>query len=272
MSFLPRLPITRFICYLLIGLAAVAVLAISAEEVSNRIYRRRAERLLQDVRQLQVGKSTFEDARALILRHHGGVSTYDHTPCSPAHCTLDVTLKHFPFFIELWGRFLTPQMGDYLLRLLPALGLQDGLGGANVTVDRGIVTHLDYAVFVRGKGGEVLGRRASEFKEVPKYLQDGMGQRSYHVGWFNITTPGGGEGIDSTLTAQANTEERKRAYDFDFGCLTKSGGCTSLCQFAPTAFADLVKESGQMPWLDEHDPNCAKFRPPAANPDIARHP
>ena len=38
MPFLPRLPITRFICYLLMGLAAVAVLAISVEEVSNRIY------------------------------------------------------------------------------------------------------------------------------------------------------------------------------------------------------------------------------------------
>ena len=77
-----------------------------------------------------------------------------------------------------------------------------------------------------------------------------------------ITTVGGGEGIQSILTGQANTEERNRAYDFDFDCLTRPGGSTSLCQIAPFAFADFLKETGGMPYLDEHDPHCAKFKPP----------
>jgi len=48
--------------------------------------------------------------------------------------------------------------------------------------------------------------------------------------------------------------------------------CTSLCQLAPAAFADYVKQTGWMPWLKEHDPNCAKFKRLAANPDDTKHP
>jgi hypothetical protein len=254
------------------GLAAVAVLAISVEEVSNRIYRRRAERLLQDIRQLRVGKSTFENARALILRYHGGVSPYDHAPCSPAHCTFEVALKHYPFFIEHWGQFLNSETGYRLLRMLPHLGLQDGDCGADVRVDRGIVTHLDCGVYVRGSGGWVLGRRIVEDETAPKYILDRMADRAYYLRYSNITTAGGGEAIETDLTPQANADERKRACDLDFGCLTKRGGCTSLCQLAPAAFADYVKQTGWMPRLDERDPNCAKFMPPAANPDNAKHP
>ena len=271
MPFLPRLPITRFVCYLLVGLAVVAVLAITVEEVSAHIYRQRAERLLHDVRQLQVGKSTFEDARALIVGHGGGVSPYDHSGCSPTHCTCEVALKHYPFFIEVWARFLNVEMLCQMLRVFPALGLQDWWGGANVRVDGGVVTHVWYGVFVRGSGGWVLGHTIDEFKVMPEYLRDRMRQRSYAVGWFNITTEGGGEGVSSTLAHEASAEERERAYGLDFGCLTRRGGCTSLCQLAPTAFADFLKEN-EMPWLDEHDPNCARFKPLVANPNNAAHP
>jgi hypothetical protein len=107
---------------------------------------------------------------------------------------------------------------------------------------------------------------------VPKYLQDRMGQHAYYLDWFNITTEGGGEGIECRLTPQAKGEERNRAYDFDFGCLTRWGGCTSLCQLAPAAFADYVKRTGSMPWLDQHDPNCAKFKPLETKPNSAVRP
>jgi hypothetical protein len=254
------------------GLAAIAVLAILVQEVSARIYRGRAERLLHDIRQLQVGRSTFEDARAVIVRNGGGVSPYDHTPCSPAHCTFDVALRHYPFFAEHWARFLSLEMLYHVLRMFPPLGLQDGWGGGAVRVEQGMVTSLAYAAFVRGAGGWVMGRNIVEGEALPKYLQDHFGKRAYYLDWFNITTEGGGEGIESRLTPQANAEERKRAYDFDFDCLTKLGGCTSFCQLAPAAFADYVKQTGRMPWLDEHDPNCAKLKPLAVNPDDAKHP
>ena len=272
MLFLSRLPITRFICYFLMGLVGVAVLAISAEEVSTRIYRRKAEWLLSDLRQLQVGKSTFQDARAVIMRHGGGVSPFDHSGCSPAHCTFDVGLEHYPFFIKVWARFLNVDILFHVLRALPALGLQDWASGADVRVDGGVVTHVSYSVLVRVSGGWVVGRTTDEFKVIPEHLQSDMGQRSYFVHWSNITTLGGGEAIRSALTPQANAEERRRAYDFDYNCLTKLGGCTGLCQVAPSALADFLKETGQMWRLDEHDPNCAKFKQPAANPNQSAHP
>ena len=246
------------------GVAAVAVLAISIEEVYAHICRRRAERVLHDVRQLQVGKSTFEDARAVVLRNRGGVSPYDHRGCSTAHCTFEVVLKHYPILLEVWGQ------ESLLLHVLPRLGLQVWEGGGDVRVDAGIVTCVTYGVLVRGSGGWLLGHEAEEFKAVPKYLQDRTGQRSYFVRWANITTPGGGEGIISTVTLQANPKERNVAADFD--CLTRLGGCTSLCQIAPAAFADYVKQTGRMPWLEEHDPNCGKFKPLAASPDDTKHP
>jgi hypothetical protein len=254
------------------GLAAIGVLAISVEEVSTRVYRRRAECLLQDLRQLQVGKSTFEDARAVIVGHGGGVSRYDHSGSSPAHCRFEAALKRHSLFMDVWGPSLSPERLLQVVRVLPRFGVQDRWAGAGVRVDGGFVTRVSYAIFVRGSGGWVLGHDASEGEAAAKSFQDLMGQRPYRVHWFNITTEGGGEGIESSLTPQANAEQGERAYDFDFGCLTRLGGCTSLCQLAPAAFADYVKEAGSMPWLDEHDPNCVKFKPPERNPNNAAHP
>jgi hypothetical protein len=266
------MPKKRILGRLLVGLVAVAVLALSVAEVSTRISRRRAERLLHDLRQLQVGKSTFEDARAVIVGHGGGVPPYDHSGCSAAHCTFVVGLTHYPLLTRLWGRYSSIEAEYYALRALPPLGLQDWESGADVRVDGGIVTHIGYRVFVRGSGGWVLGYIAVEDRAAAKHLRDLMGQRPYYVHWFNITTVGGGEGIQSTLTPQANAEERNHAYDFNYDCLTRVGGCTSLCQIAPLAFADYVKETGRMPWLDEHDPHCAKFKPLAGSPNQAAHP
>jgi hypothetical protein len=256
----------------LVGLVAVITLPVVVAEVSAHVYRRRAERLLYDVRQLQVGKSTFEDARAVIVAHGGAVSPYDHFGCSPTHCTFEVGLEHYPLFMKVWGRFISGETLCHVLRILSRCGLLDLSAGITVTIERGIVTHTGYGVLVRGNDALVLARQVDEFKVMPEYLRNRAGQRSYFVDWVNITTVGGGEGIHSILTPQANAEERNRAYDFDFDCLTKLRGCTSLCQFAPSAFADLVKESHYMPWLDEHDPGCAKFKRLEGNPNQASNP
>ena len=275
------MPQKKILGYLLVGLAAVVVLALSVAEVSARIYRRRAERLLHDLRQLHVGKSTFEDARAVILAHGGGAEADERSGCSPAHCKFEVELRHDLPLIRLWGRFLgnmSYQTTFRIVHVFPSLGLQDWWTGAIVTVDGGIVNDVWYHVGVRSSGvcvsgcDWVLGRSIRDYKVLPAYLRERMGQRSYSVTHLVITTFGGGEGIDSTLTPQATVEERKRAYDFDFDCLTRLGGCTSLCQFAPSAFADLVKETHHLPELDKNDPHCAKFKTPAGNPEKGGHP
>lgn len=219
--------------YLLIGIVALTVATVLGAKVSARIYRQRAMRLLHAIRQLQVGKSTFDEARAVIVGHGGGVSPYDHSGCSPAHCTFEVALRHYPLFVDVWGRYLLTERTWQIVHLFPLLGVQDGWGGAEVRVDNGIVTQVGYGIAARGSGDEVLGRTVDEFKVIPEYLQDRMGQRSYFVNGVNITTTGGGEGIESTLTPQASAEERDRAYDIDFDCLTKMGGCTASANSPP---------------------------------------
>jgi hypothetical protein len=275
------MPRKRTLGYLLVGLIAVTVLALSVAEVSARISRRRAERLLHDLRQLQVGESTFEDARAVILKYGGEAETDDHSACSRAHCKFWVELRHDLPLIRVWFRFVHNMSYERMFRIVqvfPGLGLQDWWTGASVTVVGGTVKDVLYNVGVRGSGDWasgrdwVLGRSVCEFAALPAYLQERMGQRSYSVRHYVITTLGGGEGIQSILTPHANAEERRRAYDFDFACLTKVGGCTSLCQFAPSAFADLVKEIHHLPELDRSDPNCAKFEPLKGNPNSAAHP
>jgi hypothetical protein len=254
---------------LLIGLAALPVFVLAGAEVSTRISSRRAERLLHDLNQLQVGKSTFEDARAMIARHGGGVSPNDHLGCSPAHCTFWVALDHYPLLMKVWGPHISMDALYRVFQVLPRLGMEDWQAGASVTVDEGIVTRLSCSVLARCSGGGLLGRLIEEFSVTPEYLKDRMRERSYYVHWLNITTVGGGEGIHSVLTPRANADERARAYDYDLSCLTRVGGCTSLCQFAPLAFADLVKESHWVPYLDEKDPNCAKFKSLEENPSPA---
>jgi len=200
------------------------------------VSRRKAERLLHDIRQLQVGKSTFADARAKIVGHGGGISPYNSSGCSPARCTFEVSLEHYPVprrALSWLIGLMSDQMAFRVVHVFTCLGLQDWQAGSTVQVDGGIVSTVDFRVLVRDRGDSVLGRTTYEFRAVPAYLQDGMGQRSYSVNPYNITTFGGGEGIESYLTPLASTEEIDRAFDLDFDCLTRLGGCTSLCQMAP---------------------------------------
>jgi len=155
------------------GLAAVAVLIISVAEVSNYIYRRRAERLFNDIRQLQVGKSTFEDARAVILRHGGGPSALveDHpSGCSPAHCGFVARVEHDPLPQLRWDHeALTVYIYDRFLFDLVSLGLQDWECRAVVWVNRGLVTYVGYEAFVRGRYDRVLGRFIEERSAAPEF-------------------------------------------------------------------------------------------------------
>ena len=259
MPFLPRLPITRYICDLLMGIAAVAVVATSVEEVYVHICRRKAERVLHAVRQLQVGKSTFEDARAVMIHNGGTVWPHEHSDCSPAHCSFVIVLKHHSLLLP----------GD--VDFPPRLGLQARDGGPGVEVDAGVVTSVTYEADVRGSGGWLLVYELFDINAFPKGPIGKIGRRPYSVRSTNITTEGGGGGLMTTLTSQANAEERNHAFEFNFDCLTKFGGCTSLCQLAPGTFADYVKQTGHMPRREELDPNCARFKPLAAEPD-SKHP
>jgi hypothetical protein len=251
----------RILGYLLVGVVAAAILEVSAAEIAARIERRRAERVFADVKQLVVGKSTYEEARAMMLRHRGVPPSDDHASCSREHCTFEVKLRHDPPLAGIWSSLRYDWMVR-LLRVACLLGLQDWWCGASVTADQGVVTRVGYGVAVRRSAGWVLGRETDEFKTMPGYL----GRRSHRIDRLNMTTFGGGEALKSTLDTKVTAAERSAAYDYNFDCLTKLGGCSSMCQFAPRATADYVKQTRSLPYLEEADPTCADFKPREAKP------
>jgi hypothetical protein len=238
-----RIATKKSLFFLLIGIVAISLVGLLVAEASGRISRRRAERLLHGLRQLQVGKSTVEDARGLIVGFGGGNAPYDHSGCTAKHCTFEVVLRHNPPLVRLWGPWMFNGDATWrVVHIFPSFGLQDWHAGATVSVDGGFVTQSRYGVLVRGKDGGVLGREIEEFSALPEYRRDDMTRRSYRVSPFIITTLGGGRGIRSSLTTGATLEERNRAYDVNFDCLTRLRGCSSLDQFAPKSASDLVRE------------------------------
>ncbi len=248
--------------YLLVGLVALVVVPLSVAEVSARMARRKAERLLHDIRQLQVGKSTFEAARAFIAAHGGSVAP----GCTSAHCSLKARVESYPPLMNVWGRFSGAETEDRLLRALRYVGLQYWFVRCDVTVGGEIVTEAESTILVLARGGWALEREMVDAETIPGYVPGEPDLPAYSVNWM-FFSQSLGEGLRSRLTPAANAEQRSRAYDFNFDCLTTLGGCASLCKLAPAAFADEAKLLDRLPYLEENDPQCVRFKPPATTPN-----
>jgi hypothetical protein len=94
--------------WVLTSLLVIYLVLLAAVQIGQRITRRRAEHLLSDLRGLQLEKSSWSDAQAL-MQHWGRWGRYEGT-CDAAHCDYwihfdSVGATTWP--AVTWERFLT---------------------------------------------------------------------------------------------------------------------------------------------------------------------
>jgi hypothetical protein len=197
---------------------------------------RQVDRLLSEIKSLRVRESTFQDAKQIAGRY-GGMVEYHGEPCSAETCS---------FAIWLGLGWEEPRLVRERLRFF---GIRTYRAAGSVTVRHGRVVETGFMIDTEAK----LGTSEGQWLAATTIVSDRIQRSDYYSGYQRgldehpnrqvihpfFTTLGGGQIIDSEITADATEREKTRAFDFRLSCIFSLKGCSQLRELAPSAWEDL---------------------------------
>lgn len=225
-------------------LVLVAALGASVP-IQQNFLRWRTERLLSDIRSLQVGRATNGDVQALIDRWHPWVSTG--LPCSPEKCTYWFEVWDYP---SLFLRSCPWNSCEPLRRPMQLLGWHTSYATGSVNVGEGIVTGTRFSLFVevlpegpgRSEHGYGLIGSVVESLRFDPYVY--RAQRLLHPNYW-IGKPSGCEGCIAVQTGLTPAVDRAKASEltgFNFSCITRWNQCTREADIMPAAWRQYERD------------------------------
>jgi hypothetical protein len=246
MSLIPRwrriLCISAFCAAIfLIGVAALL-------SIQQHILRWRAERLLSDIRDLQLGKSTWADAQRIMTRwgawgHYVG-------SCTQERCSYQIELK---------GPECPPSLYA-VIRALPLLATRDADISADLQVIHGIVWGKDFAVYLVVAGGissddYEYGLLASSntLWRTSEFQRYNFGDHPDYV----VGHPGGCEGCESVysrFTPFVDPGLARDLMDFNLDCLTRLFQCRDQIDIMPRVWKQVQAEEEQFAETQKEHP------------------
>lgn len=263
MPLLRRLRWALFV--LLLAVCALLSFALAASQIEQRLYRRRAERLLAEVQSLELRKTLWPEALAKF-QHWGAKRQFD-DPCNEHSCSFQITLNDFvlghimgsnlfirlddyirwrlkssfgegegPFYrFELILMHLYMQVGGHPARVVATVGMRDGVvwsEGYNVAI--ATYAHLkpgdDWADW---QGDYTLFASASSRLRI-----ENRGVGIVHTD-YAIGRPGGCEicvAGYAFFTPYADPSDIHRLLQFDLSCLTRWHPCLTQIDIMPVAW------------------------------------
>ncbi|MGA7693557.1 MAG: hypothetical protein WCA76_00940 [Candidatus Sulfotelmatobacter sp.] len=226
----------RVLTWVIAGLSAIVLIPAAAIRVDQYLLRRDAERLLADLKSLELRKSTYHDARKVIDRwkiiHQEG-------PCEPNRCEVEIGVGSF--FDHHQEFFIHHQKLTQVWRIL---------GGRAAEIDGYIRVRRDV---VWGKGIRAIVLSYSTRYQDDINLGGRMGTGSpgfisplhpeYDVGIGRHTTGAFSAGAYADFTPYADPADVRRLMDIDFSCLTRWHSCQTGADIAPAAWKEATAES-----------------------------
>jgi hypothetical protein len=242
----PMAPISRWRRVIRIAafsiLVLVAVMAISVQ-VQQHILRWRAERLLSDIRALQLGKSTWADAQKIMYRW--GVWGFYEGSCTEKRCTYQIAFRDssraFPVVSEPNGNLHSEpqQRNAWILKAYQILGGRSAMVAARVEVINGFIWGKDYELSLNIPGesssneeGYILGTDAEtvwKTKDLDAFI------KTNHPEYMIEKAPicSGCELVFARFTPFADPQIIASLFDFNLGCLTHLILCRHPDEIAP---------------------------------------
>jgi len=196
--------------------------------------REEAKQLIADMQQIRSGKNSEEELRKLSQKYSGTfymASGHEEQGRTNGRCELRVSGP----FIVIRNHFLHVP-GQRPWTVLATLDVKDG------TLDGALLT-----VAVMRSDGVIL----QGFTGINSENLFGNIEPSYAVLEPHITGPPT-EAVDVHLRPGATTEQIRRAFDFNFQCLTGLRGCHHVCELMPSAWGDLPLEK-RLRYIDGHE-------------------
>jgi len=233
----------------ILRVAGVAVLALVAGlaayvQIQQRILRWRAERLLADIRQIQMGKSTWADAQRLMTRW-GTWGGYEGS-CTAKRCDYQIVMEDafraMPIYFVPRGEMRNEarMCCQWLRRPYYLLGGRFAIVDARIEVKDGIIWTKSYEVeinttshipFWNEDDYALLGAA----RGLTNHRHSNSGSRREYVVW----RPAGCEGCESInveYSPLADPGIINSLLDFHLGCLTSIRVCREPAELMPTAW------------------------------------
>jgi hypothetical protein len=250
---------------LVLGLTALV-------HIQQRVLRWRAERLLADIRAIEMGKSTWADAQR-VMNRWGAWGMWD-GPCSAESCAYQIAIRDGSHALSTYfwtgTRSITRSEGHPYGRW--ELGLYSLLGGrvsqvyASIRVDHGIIWTKSYTVFTARDllSDDVL---IADAEGRTRFTPDLDWSSLRHHLEYSISASGPCAGcrdgactvcamIESKFTPFTDRVTSDELFDFNLDCITKWLRCNEPREIMPAAWRLYQKDDpGQN--SDSWDwPNC----------------
>jgi hypothetical protein len=163
----------------------------------------RAHKVLADVRTLEVGKTTFDDANRVAIR----IKAIPSTPCSPADCLWYVRIDNSTL-PKQWRGPITMFSAQFRVKdsVISERAFSSQIGtGPNISI-----AEVDEQMHWRGNTTEPLFVTTQTAADTPHY-------RAF-----------------VRLTPAVSPDVRNRYLSFNLSCLWKHGGCGDAQELLPT--------------------------------------
>jgi len=251
---------------LVIVLSATTVVAgVSAYlRIEQYRFRRQAERLLSEVRDLELKKASA--AQVNVVLRKWGFEEWGQGPGKP--CTEDECIYRFQLVPKTHGHIFSNPFASRLMTFpLEWLGLRPTVVQARVQIRGNVLTSVSFSVWTLGRGCDGQGRLECTLMGYADVKQRGSGWSShqqpdvklkqyllhpnYLVGafpeWLNADTGGSPAVIVwAEISPDANTADVSRLMQFDLSCLTRLLSCRER-DLMPAAWAQSVEDARQSP-------------------------
>jgi hypothetical protein len=230
-------------------------------------FRRQAERLLSDVRELELNKASAAQVKVVLTRW--GFKEWGEEPDQPGHpCTEDNCLYRFELVPHVrQGHLADPFLSALEAKPLEWLGLRLTVVHAWVQMRRKTVTSVSFSVWTMVRGCDGRGRLEctlmgyadtgqrrsgwSSHQQPDVKLKQSVLHPNYVVGafleWLNADTGGSPAVIVwAELSPDASPVEVSRLMQFDLSCLTRLLSCRER-DLMPPVWAQSVEDARQSP-------------------------
>jgi len=233
-------------CFL--GLLFLIVVAWAVAEGSQWLLRYQGERLLADVRAIQIGRSSESDAKAALRKwgRWGRTSS----GCDGYKCYSFVVIGNV-YDLALRGDF----EGDrrhLLAKALDGLGLRPESVGANITTVRGIVTSKAFADDVGLPMRDWFLRGSAYVPDLSIWSGESSELSSRDKRYAGTTHPfraahfaKGPYGLRVTFAPEEDGAEQAALMNFQFECMTRFTPCRSEGDILPEGWRLMQEEEGE---------------------------
>lgn len=224
-----------------------AATAAAAIQVEQRLLRARTERLLEDIRNLELRRSTWADAQRIYTRW-GAWGHYDGS-CVASNCNYRVT------FVDIFAAHSAsiPDTST-IRRVLDLFGVRMTLVAAQVVVSDSLVMGKGFMMGVdvppddrpnhpfSGYRYSLIGR--AETVSDTFRLGGSLRERSLHPE-YAVTSPSACTGCIASFvrfTPLANPADVQRLMDFNLACMTSYKPCREQEDIMPSAWRQHLAE------------------------------